>query len=176
MPALTSVQQLAELLTDYARPVIRPQRLSPSPIYDLDYRMAVLALVIRIHATSAGDGLQRIDSARLKLLQFVAQRPVLMPEVARWASKGASKDSLLGSSQRLRRGYMGDSTYDHVVDFMTAYGIVRWDGKYLTSASSNSYISSVFEASENSGMFASERAVLLELKGLRITNAMLEGE
>ena len=176
MPILTSVQQLAELLTDHAKPVIRPQRLAPSPIYDLDYRMAVLALAIRIHGTPTADASLRIDSARMKLLQFVAQRPGLMPVVTRWATKGASKDSLLGSSQRLRRGYMGDGTYDHVVDFMTANGIVRWDGKYLAALSSNSYISAVLEASEKNGMFASERAVLLELKSLRITNAMLEGQ
>jgi len=174
MPTLNSVQQLAELLTDHAKPVIRPQRLAPSPIYDLDYRMAVLALAIRIHGTAAADGSLRIDSARLKLLQFVAQRPVLMPVVTRWATKGASKESLLGSSQRLR--YMGDGTFDHVVDFMIANGIVRWDGKYLAASSSNSYISSVLKASEETGMFASERAMLLELKSLRITNAMLEGQ
>jgi hypothetical protein len=138
--------------------------------------MAVLALAIRIHGTAAADGSLRIDSARLKLLQFVAQRPVLMPVVTRWATKGASKESLLGSSQRLRRGYMGDGTFDHVVDFMIANGIVRWDGKYLAASSSNSYISSVLKASEETGMFASERAMLLELKSLRITNAMLEGQ
>ena len=82
-----------------------PSGLAPSPIYDLDYRMAVLALAIRIHGTPTADASLRIDSARLKLLQFVAQRPGLMPVVTRWATKGASKDSLLGSSQRLRRGY-----------------------------------------------------------------------
>lgn len=176
MPTSSSVQQLAELLTNHARPVIRPQRLAPSPIYDLDYRMAVLALVLRIHGAVAEDGSQRIDSARLKLLQFVALHPGLVPVLVSWARKGASRESLLGASQRLRRGYMSDGTYDHVVDFMTANGILRWDGKYMTSSPSNPYISSVFAASEENGMFASERATLLELRSLRITNAMLEGQ
>jgi hypothetical protein len=73
MENLTAIDKLADLLHDHAKPVVRPQRLAPSPIYDLDYRMTIIALAISIHGKTEADGSLRIESARLKLVQFVAQ-------------------------------------------------------------------------------------------------------
>jgi len=176
MSSPTSIQQLAALLQDYAKPVIRPQRLALSPIYDLDYRMAVAALAFAIHSTKTTDGERRIDTSRLKLLQFVAQRPALLPAMGQWATSKKTSPLLRGSSQRLRRGYMGDSTYDQVIEYMVACGIVRRESQYLALDRNGSYIDSINVASGKEGMFVQERFVLEELLRVRVTVAMLEGQ
>lgn len=175
MPSPTSIQQLADLLQDHAKPVIRPQRLAPSPIYDLDYRMAVIALSFATHSTKTTDAQSRIDAARLKLLQFVAQRPALLPAMKQWAASKKEPSLLLGSSQRLRRGYMGDSTYDQVVEYMIACGVFRSDGQFLVLDRNGSYVDFITGAADKEGMFVQERFVLGELLTMRVTVAMLEG-
>jgi hypothetical protein len=176
MENLTAIDKLADLLHDHAKPVVRPQRLAPSPIYDLDYRMTIIALAISIHGKTEADGSLRIESARLKLVQFVAQRPILVRALQRWARSSNGSDFLPGSSERLRRGYTGDSTYDQVVQFMVANGILRWDRKYLITIPGNLFLAHLLESSEREGMFTPERAVLQELKSIRITVSMLEGQ
>ncbi len=42
MPEPSSISQLAELLVDMREPVIRPQRLAPATIYDIDYRWQLM--------------------------------------------------------------------------------------------------------------------------------------
>jgi hypothetical protein len=175
MSSHNSIQQLAELLQNHAKPVIRPQRLALSPIYDLDYRMAVIALAFAIHSTKTSEGEHRIDTSRLKLLQFVAQRPSLLPAMNQWASSKKTSTLLRGSSQRLRRGYMGDSTYDQVVEYMIACGILRPEGQYLALGRNGSYVDSIRLASEKESMFTQERFTLAELLRMRVTVAMLEG-
>jgi len=172
----SSISQLAELLGGHARPVIRPQRLTPATIYDIDYRMAVVALTIHVHGVKTEEGELRIDSARLKLFQFIAQRPNMLHTMKNWVRSKHSSGLLSDSSQRLRRGYLGDSTYDQVVEYMIACKILRADGRNFISERASRYISEVTVVAEEQGMFISERAALQELTRLRVTIAMLEGQ
>jgi hypothetical protein len=170
------VSQLAELLGGHAKPVIRPQRLAPATTYDIDYRMAVIALTIQKHGAETDEGELRIDSARLKLFQFVAQRPNMLPAMREWARSKHASGLLRDSSQRLRRGYLCDSTHDQVVEFMMACKILRADGRNYITEKSSQYIATIAIASETENMFATERAALQELADFRVTNAMLEGQ
>ena len=172
----SAVSQLAALLGGHAKPVIRPQRLAPATIYDIDYRMAVVALTIHAHGAKTDDGELRIDSARLKLFQFIAQRPNMIPAMNEWARSKHASGLLRDSSQRLRRGYLGDGTYDQVVEYMMACKIIRVEGRSFISEKPSQYISEIAAATEAQDMFVSERTVLQELAKLRVTNAMLEGQ
>jgi hypothetical protein len=59
---------------------------------------------------------------------------------------------------------------------MVANGILRWDRKYLITIPGNLFLAHLLESSEREGMFTPERAVLQELKSIRITVSMLEGQ
>jgi hypothetical protein len=176
MAEQSSVSQLVELLGGHAKPIIRPQRLAPATIYDIDYRMAVVALTIQKHGTKTDDGELRIDAARLKLFQFIAQRPNMLPAMRDWAKSKHVSGLLRDSSQRLRRGYLGDSTHDQVVEYMVACKILRIEGRNFISDKSSQYIAAIVSVSESENMFATERSALQELAGFRVTNAMLEGQ
>lgn len=176
MAQVSKLAQLADLLAGHAKPVIRPQRLAPATIYDIDYRMAVVALTIRRHGTKTTEGTTRIDVARLKLLQFIAQRPNMVPAMREWAVSKNASGLLRDSPQRLRRGYIGDSTHDQAVEYMIACRILRPDGRYLVEEKNSTYIGEVHNVAIKNNMFESERMVLEELSQIRITNAMLEGQ
>lgn len=172
----SSISQLAELLGGHAKPVIRSHRLAPATTYDIDYRMVIVALTFHAHGTKTTDNVLRIDSARMKLLQFVAQRPNMIRAMREWSQSGHASGLLRDSPQRLRRGYLGDSTHDQVVEYMAACKIIRPNGRYLTEEKTSSYIFDVNSAAIAQDMFASERAVLRELLAIRVTNAMLKGQ
>ena len=168
--------QLAELLGGHARPVIRPQRLAPATIYDLDYRMAVIALTIWKLGTETDEGDLKIDSARLKLFQFVAQRPTMLPAMGEWAKSKHASGLLRDSSQRLRRGYLGDSTHDQVIEYMIACKSLRAEGRNFIAKKSDKYIGGIVAEAESQEMFVTERLALQELGALRVTNTMMEGQ
>jgi len=172
----SAVSQLADLLGGHAKPIIRPQRLAPATIYDIDYRMAVVALTIHMHGAKTEEGELRIDSARLKLFQFIAQRPNMLPAMKNWARSKHASGLLPDSSQRLRRGYLGDSTYEQVVEYMIACKMLRADGRYFISEKASRYISEIIAVAEGQEMFVSERTTLQDLTELRMTIAMLEGQ
>ena len=176
MPEPSSISQLAELLGGHAKPVIRPQRLAPATIYDIDYRMAVNALTIKRHGIPTDEGDLRIDSARLKLFQFVAQRPNMLPAMRMWAKDKQVSGLLRDSSQRLRRGYLGDSTHDQVTEFMIACRVLRAEGRHFVTEKTSQYIANIVSTAEAQNLFFSERSALEELAKLRVTNAMLEGQ
>ena len=138
--------------------------------------MAVVALTMHRHGTKTTEGALRIDVTRLKLLQFIAQRPNMVAAMREWARSKHPSGLLRDSPQRLRRGYIGDSTHDQVVEYMIACGILRAEGRYLLSRKDSTYIDEVYRAAVNDTMFESERTVLEELSHLRFTNAMLEGQ
>lgn len=176
MPQSSNLSQLAELLAGHAKPVIRPQRLAPATIYDIDYRMAVVALTMQRHGTKTAEGTIRIDAARLKLLQFIAQRPNMLPAMREWARSKNASGLLRDSPQRLRRGYIGDGTHDQIVEYMIACRVLRADGQYLVTDKDSTYIDEVYSVANRNNMFGSERTALEELSQVRITNAMLEGQ
>jgi len=62
-----------------ARPEVTPERLAPSTVYDLEYRVRIIAMAFQIHAApDKYSTMPRVQGRRLKLLQFVAIRPWLV--------------------------------------------------------------------------------------------------
>jgi hypothetical protein len=164
---------LAELLSGRAKPVITPERLAASATYDLAYRMAVTSLTFRIHAKAEADAPVRIAADRLKLFQFIAQRPWLVVTIRSWAESRKDAQLSMLSSDRLRRGYLGDVVHDRVVSFMVARGILAWNGKYLVAGSKGVFIEAIYSEATQNQLFTSELRALDSLRSIRITNEML---
>jgi hypothetical protein len=90
-PALKTLSEL--LQSGHATPSVRTERLVPSAIYDLQYRMFVVAAAFVMHAKGVDPFGSRIQAARLRLLQFVAIRPWLLPVIESWSA--ARKNEVL---------------------------------------------------------------------------------
>jgi len=167
------IATLADLLAGHAQPIIVPERLAPSAFYDLQYRLFVIAAAFEIHGDSPL-GQRRINATRLKLLQFIAMRPWLLSMVRQWSA--ARNDAQVSFfSQRLRRGFLGDTMHDNVIGFLVARGILVWSGKFLTAGKVIGQLQELFTDAVGLNLFSTERATLEELKDIRITNDMLEG-
>ncbi len=169
------LEAIGELLTGRARPVIAMERLAPSAIYDVRYRVAVIAAAFELHAKPMAQGERRILAPRLKLLQFIACRPWLLDMVRRWSEAQGDAQLLLATSQRLRHGYLGDETHEEVLSFLIARGMLAWSAPHVTTGPRIELLRGVYVASVEQELFCAEREVLKDLLGIRITNAMLEG-
>jgi hypothetical protein len=171
------IEKLAALLHgSTAKPVVVPSRLVPSAIYDVDYRTAVISIVFAVFSTPiGGDNIGRIPAAKLKLLQFVALRPWLLPAISEW-SRGLAQSSLaLSHSVRIRRAFLSDTAHDDLVNLLIAWGIFARNGKQLVSGIRGSHLTTLEQTIAEKGLFETERRVVAQLRSLSITNSMLEG-
>ena len=169
------LEAIGELLAGRAHPVISPERLAPSSIYDLHYRMAVVAAALELHAKASVAGERRMLAARLKFLQFIACRPWLLDMVRHWSKAQRDAHLLLGTSQRLRYGYLGDQMHEEVIVFLVARGILEWTGAHVKAGPYAEWLRELHAESVARGLFSAERSALTELLTIRITTAMLEG-
>ena len=117
------LKAIGELLAGRAQPVVVPERLAPSAIYDLQYRVAVIASALEMHAKPYGLNQRRIHAARLKLLQFIACRPRLLGMFRSWSQAQHDAQLSFATSQRLRRGFLGDQMHEDVVALLVARGV-----------------------------------------------------
>jgi|SRR5208282_1915044 len=171
------IEKLAALLGgSNAQPVIIPSRLAPSAIYDVDYRTAIIALVFEAFSKPIGVGPERrISAAKLKLLQFVAIRPWLLPAIREW-SEGLAQGSLdLIHSVRIRRGFISDTAHEDVMNVLVASGIFVRDGSHVVTSERANYLHEVASSTTQNGLFENERKMISLLASVRITNNMLEG-
>jgi hypothetical protein len=168
------LETLRELLTGHAKPVIDSDRLAPSATYDLDYRLAVIALAFEQFAKPAALGRRRIATARLKLYQFIAQRPWLLPVITQWGDAQRDAKRSLLAPQRLRRGYVDDRMFNDVIDFLVARGCLVRSESHLTETAVQ-FSREVTATALDEGLFQSERETLKALTSVTLTNAMLEG-
>ncbi len=175
MPEPSAIEKLSALLqSSQARPRLHTERVVPSAIYDLDYRVFVIAAAFEIHAKEAPRIGRRIRATKLQLLQFIAIRPRLLDVIRRWsASDDVEEDTF--DAHDLRRGFLGDRMFDSVVTFLVARGALVWMNGHFAAGSNVALLSNTYQAAENAGLFASERQVLAELAGIRVTVDMLEG-
>lgn len=176
MSSSTALEKLVRILeSGGARPDINADRLAPSAIYDLDYRVAITACAFEIHSKPYILEKRRIRTSHLKLLQFAAIRPWLVPVIRQWSqSLGYAQQSMF-SPHQLRRGFLGDRVHDTVVAFLVARGVFEQVDGHLVSGPSAGVLGRLyFTAAENSYFSTSVRA-LDELREIRITNSMLEG-
>jgi hypothetical protein len=171
------IKKLAGLLEGSdARPVILASRLAPSAIYDVEYRTAIIALVFGAFAKPFGvEAQRRISVAKLKLFQFIAVRPWLLPAIREW-SDGLAQGSLdLTHSTRIRRGFLSDTAYEDAVDLLTAAGVFVRHGSHLSTGPRAAFLAEVSNSLVENRLFESERIVISELAHVRVTNSMLEG-
>jgi len=176
MPEANPIQILAELLqAGQAKPLVRPDRFAPSAFYDLHYRMLVLAYAFEIHANPFASQQRRISSARLRLLQFAACRPWLLPTLRQWSDARDDAQLSVFSSQRLRRGFLGDTVHDDVVAFLVARRVFSRMGAHLITDTNAILLTQLNQAGIANRLLSAERLVLEELANVKITNYMLEG-
>ena len=174
MPERAAIETLSALLqSSQAQPRVRTERLVPSAIYDLDYRMFVIAAAFELHAKEAPPITRRIHATKLKLLQFIAIRPRLMSVIRSWSATRDDETSF--AAHDLRRGFLGDRMYDAVVAFLVARGALEWMGTHLAAGSNAELLAKIYTAAVRSDLFVSERRTLEKLAHVRVTVPMLEG-
>ena len=172
----TTLETLADLLDRaHATPVIQLTRLAPSTIYDIDYRLAIVACAFDTHSKKFSGQGRRVRAIWLKLVQFVATRPWLLPVVQNWAAgtKNPQRDLLM--PQSLRRGFIDDRTHDSIVLFLTACDAFRQEKGFLIASARSALLSEWVAVVKEDNLFQEERRVLTELASTRPTMKMLEG-
>ena len=175
MPSHSAIATLSALLEEsHAKPKMRIERLAPSAIYDLDYRVFVVAAAFERHAKPAPPIGRRIHATRLKLLQFIAIRPRLLPIIKEWSAANREEE-LSFTTQDLRRGFLGDQMFDSIVAFLVARGALEWMGTHLVEGKNAVLLSAIHKAAIDSGLFELEQQTIEELSGIKITVRMLEG-
>jgi hypothetical protein len=176
VPSRSAIATLSALLEESnAKPNVRIERLAPSAIYDLDYRVFVVAAAFERHAKPAPPIARRIHATKLKLLQFIAIRPRLLPIIREW-SKAKRDEELSFTTQDLRRGFLGDQMFDSVVAFLVARGALESMGTHLVEGKNAILLSAIYTAAIDTGLFKVERQTIEELTEIKITVRMLEGE
>ena len=97
------VRELAALLARVdARPVLVKERIAASTLYDADYHLALVACAFTTHAKPDASGRDQMLASWLKLLQFVAVRPRLLPDLRLWAETRRNAD--LETWRKMPRG------------------------------------------------------------------------
>ncbi|HEY6421355.1 MAG TPA: hypothetical protein VIX59_20340 [Candidatus Binataceae bacterium] len=169
------VHELAVLLAEVgARPRLEPQRIAPSTLYDTHYHLAVVACAFGDDAKPGQDGRRRILAPWLKLLQFVAARPQLAPDLRAWA--GTRRNADLDTWRRMPRGYVGDRTHDGIVEFLVAAGILDRDKpNQLVAGRLVGLLDALYDRIKATNLFTNERRVLEELRVVHASRTMLEG-
>ena len=171
----TESQILSELLAGTsASPYVRPERIAPSTVYDLQYRMFVVAACLRVSGKVEG-AFRKISANKLRLLQFVAMRPWLLDVVREWSASRKDRQRSLQSSQSLRRGFLSDGMHDNLIDYLVATGCLFKQKGQIAEPISSVILSDLFDASEKDGLFITETDAIRELDEIVITNDMLEG-
>jgi hypothetical protein len=171
----TESQILSELLIGTsAAPYVNPERIAPSTVYDLQYRMFVVAACLRVSGKVEGT-FRKISANKLRLLQFVAMRPWLLDVVREWSASRKDRQRSLQSSQSLRRGFLSDGMHDNLIDYLVATGCLFKQKGQIAEPISSVILSDLFDASEKDGLFTTETNAIRELDEIVITNDMLEG-
>jgi len=177
MSVNSPIARLAVLLdASGAQPDITPERLAASTVYDLEYRVLIVAMAFQIHAArDKYSSRPRIQSRRLKLLQFIAMRPWLVPVIREWSLSRRDAQRSLDSEEGLRRGFISDTMHDDVLDFLVAAGALRREELYVVSGTNSSVIFDLYSEALGRALFDAELTALRQLKDVVITNEMLEG-
>jgi hypothetical protein len=177
MPTYSPLERLAALLAaSGAQPDITPERLAPSTVYDLEYRVHIVAMAFQIHASSDKySSRPRIQNRRLKLLQFIAMRPWLVSVIREWSLSRHNRQRSLDSEEGLRRGFISDTMHDGVLDFLVAAGALRREELFVVPGTNSSVILDLYSEALERSLFRAELNALHQLKAIVVTTEMLEG-
>lgn len=168
-PEADFVDELVQLLwSAKAKATINPARLARSTLYDPQYHIAVIACAMRAH----GQGPHRsILAPWLKLLQFIAARPMLVDQFIKYA--GARRGDTLELRQQMPRGYLGDETHEAVIELLVASGILQKSGDAIEASTRYSVLDQLADRIEADGLFAGEREILARLRSVKVTKVLL---
>ena len=141
-------------------------------LYDLDYRTVVVGLVFRAAARPKKNGGERqLHSTWLKLLQFIATRPGLLTDFGRWVDERGTHTR---SSQRLRRGFLSDTTFDYVLQILVASGQLRRVGDAdIAPGRRFGDLDEWCRRAIAAGLFETERNVIAEMAAVKPNLSML---
>lgn len=177
MPNSSPLERLAVLLdVAGAQPYIDEERVAPSTIYDLEYRVLIVAMAFQMHAAADQYSTRpRIQGRRLKLLQFIAMRPWLVPVIREWSLSRRDAQRSLDSEEGLRRGFISDTMHDSVMDFLIAAGALRREDLFVVAGTNATVIFDLYAEATTRMLFTTEVEALNQLGTIVITNEMLEG-
>jgi hypothetical protein len=165
----------ALLQESHARPKVRIERLARSAIYDLEYRVFVVAAAFERHAEVVESIGRRIRVTKLKLLQFVTIRPRLLPFIQEWSTTKQDEEHSF-TTEELRRGFHGDRTFDNVVAFLVASGTLKRMGQYVVEGENAGFLTAINNEVNATGLFDMERKTLEALGNIKITVRMEAGK
>ena len=169
------VQQLAELLRETgAKPRVSPDRVVRSTLYDLDYHIALIASVFFIASEPRTDGTRSVVAHWMKILQFIAARPVLLPDFVRWSRARRRPD--LDTWQKMPRGYLGDRTHDRTVELLVATKVLHRTADSLVGGESFSRLETLYLDILAKGLLRSEREALETMSHLSVNKTLLSGQ
>jgi hypothetical protein len=168
------VRELAVVLREAgASARVRPERIVRSTLYDLDYHVALIACVFFITARDEAASSYRVVAHWLKILQFIAVRPSLLPDFQIWAGTRRHQD--LDTWQKMPRGYLGDNTHDRTVEMLVAGGVLAREDDALVAGSRFADLRRMYDDLVEGDLLRSERAALVELARARVNKTLLKG-
>ena len=174
MPS-AKVQELAELLRESgAKPRVSPDRVVRSTLYDLDYHIALIACVVFIASDRRTDGTRRVVAHWLKILQFIAVRPSLLPDFLRWARARRRPD--LDTWQKMPRGYLGDRTHDRTVELLVATKVLHRTADALVGGDNFVRLEALYRDIVARNLLISERDALQTMSTIPVNRTLLSGQ
>lgn len=168
------MRELAAVLREVgASPRVRTNRIARSTLYDLDYHIALIACAFVITAGDKAARSHRVIAHWLKVLQFVAVRPTILPDFKVWA--GTWQRRGLDIWQKMPRGYLGDTTHDHTVEFLIVGGVLARDGDALIAGNNFGRLQHVYDDLVARNLLLTEREALRELSDIHVNKTLLKG-
>ena len=169
-----AVQALAAVLKEIgAPPRLAPERVVRSTLYDLDYHVALVACAFSINGHPRTDGTRALISHWLKLLQFVAVRPGLLPDFQRWAKERRRPD--LDTWQKMPRGFLGDRTHDRTIELLVAARVLYRAPEELISGERFKVLDALYQHILERELLLSERSVLHDMAKIPVNKTLLRG-
>lgn len=152
---------------------LSPDRVVRSTLYDMDYHVSLVACAFFINGERRIDGNRVLTTHWLKLLQFIAVRPGLLPNFERWASERRRPD--LDTWQKMPRGYLGDRTHDRTIEFLIASGVIYRTPEELLSGERFEVLEVLYQNILERDLLASERSALRTMETIPVNKTMLRG-
>jgi hypothetical protein len=169
------MQALVELLRDAeAKPRVTPSRVVRSTLYDLDYHVAVISCVFFEATPEVSRNNRTVVAHWLKILQFVAARPMLAPDFVQWAQTRRRFD--LETWRKMPRGFIGDTTHDQTIELLIAAQILLRRGEMISSGERFSTLQSLHGQIVLKDLFLVEREILRTLSGIPVNRTLLSGQ
>jgi len=167
--------ELASVLREVgANPRVRRDRIARSTLYDLDYHVALIACVFFVSQDGVVSEPRGLVANWLKLLQFIAVRPALLPNFQIWAAARRFQD--LNTWQMMPRGYLGDATHERTVELLVACGVLARTGDELVPGNRFDNLRRIYSELLAKNLLQSERGVLLELSRTKVNKTLLKGQ